>query len=187
MDSTPRDRGTKIDFFNVPDLYELDPPSLTPVRYAPPSAASSQDPSTPTSDATPNLARQRVFIPQGHPLINHRKNTTNKNPIITRPGHKDLTLVQAAKHGILEGLAYLTRYNLEHSSLRCSNIFLSAKGVIKIIKNVAARSPRANHVYRMAIGLEDFSRYPSNGDAVDFLATTTSATSADKLLQHKLL
>ena len=34
-----------------------------------------------------------------------------------------------------------------------------------------------------AIGLEDFGRYPSDGDAVDFLATTTSATLVDELLQ----
>ena len=34
-----------------------------------------------------------------------------------------------------------------------------------------------------AIGLEDFSRYPSDSDAVDFLAATTSATSAEELLR----
>lgn len=34
-----------------------------------------------------------------------------------------------------------------------------------------------------AIGLEDFDRWPSDGNAVDFLAMTTSATSVDQLLQ----
>ena len=34
-----------------------------------------------------------------------------------------------------------------------------------------------------AIGLEDFDRWPSDSDAVDFLAMTTSATSVNELVQ----
>ncbi|XMA20301.1 hypothetical protein WAI453_013092 [Rhynchosporium graminicola] len=37
-----------------------------------------------------------------------------------------------------------------------------------------------------AISLEDFSRYPSDSNAVDFLAATISATSAEELLRYRL-
>ena len=119
MDSTPRDRGTKIDFFNVPDPSELDPLSLTPVRSAPPSAALSRDPSAPASDATPSSKSQRVFAPHGHPSTKHRKNiTTNKNLIITGHGHKDLTLVQAAEHGASALDSTAIRHESPWNSLR---------------------------------------------------------------------
>jgi hypothetical protein len=322
MYSTPGDRSTKIDFFNIPEPSELAPQSLTPVQSAPPSATSRQDPPAPTSYTPPSPKRQTALTLQGHPATKHRKKTAiNKSPIITGTGHKGLTLVQAAKHRvsaldstailqespwnslrsdyelnlggfvviassrtethdhfivkrlygdgtaekvqmllrvrhvnflhvlecfnfedsyyvvfehvpislahvvksppylreselavilrqILEGLAYLAKHNLEHGSLSCSNILLSTDGDIKITdqeccREIATGQPRLRDVRALgyiimelmqkytnndgAIGLEDFSRYPSDSDAVDFLATTTSVTSVAKLLQHRLL
>ncbi|KAH7379034.1 hypothetical protein BKA64DRAFT_728164 [Cadophora sp. MPI-SDFR-AT-0126] len=43
------------------------------------------------------------------------------------------------------------------------------------------------HKDNSAISLEDFSRYPSDSNAVNFLTATTSAISVEELLWHKLL
>ncbi|KAH6698189.1 kinase-like domain-containing protein [Leptodontidium sp. MPI-SDFR-AT-0119] len=128
--------------------------------------------------------------------------------VVASPPYLRICELAAILFQILEAVAYLERQNLEHGSLNCSNVLLSPQGVIKItyqedcrdvtssqtrladvkaIGYIAMELMQKYHKDDGAIGLEDFSRYPSDSDAVDFLAATTSATSAEELLRHRLL
>ncbi|CZT07743.1 uncharacterized protein RCO7_11235 [Rhynchosporium graminicola] len=128
--------------------------------------------------------------------------------IVTSPPYLRICELAAILFQILEAVSYLEKQNLEHGSLNCSNILLSPRGVIKIThqetcRDITSSQPRLTDVKAIgyiamelmqkyqnddgAIGLEDFSRYPSDCDAVDFLAATTSATSAEELIRHRLL
>ncbi|KAH9204407.1 kinase-like domain-containing protein, partial [Leptodontidium sp. 2 PMI_412] len=128
--------------------------------------------------------------------------------IVTSPPYLRICELAAILFQILGAVSYLEKQKLEHGSLNCSNILLSPQGVIKITyqetcRDITSTQPRLADVRAIgyiamelmqkyhkddgAIGLEDFSRYPSDSDAVDFLAATTSATSAEELLRHKLL
>ncbi|KAH6701331.1 kinase-like domain-containing protein [Leptodontidium sp. MPI-SDFR-AT-0119] len=124
--------------------------------------------------------------------------------IVTSPPYLRICELAAILFQILEAVSYLDKQNLEHGSLSCSNILLTPQGVIKITyqetcRDITWSQPRLADVKAIgyiamelmqkyhkddgAIGLEDFSRYPSDSDAVDFLAATTSATSAEELLR----
>ncbi|KAH9204389.1 hypothetical protein DL95DRAFT_319546 [Leptodontidium sp. 2 PMI_412] len=108
---------------------------------------------------------------------------------------------------ILDGLVYLATNGLEPGPYKCSNILLDASGTVKISKleldllnlGIASKQDMKDLGYVTmelmqkypnssgSIGLEDFEHWPSDGDAVGFLAMTTSATSLEQLLSHPLL
>ncbi|KAH8799387.1 kinase-like domain-containing protein [Xylogone sp. PMI_703] len=105
---------------------------------------------------------------------------------------------------ILDGLMYLAGKGLEPGPIKCSNIVVDADGTVKISNHESCKitSPtedmKALGYVTMelmqkypnssgSIGLEDFEHWSSDGNAVGFLAMTTSATSLEQLLSHPLL
>ncbi|KFZ16912.1 hypothetical protein V501_02011 [Pseudogymnoascus sp. VKM F-4519 (FW-2642)] len=108
---------------------------------------------------------------------------------------------------VLDGLVYLESEGLEHRSLSCPNIMISAKGDVKIANQQCCDKPlgieeprdvRALGIITMelmqkytqdngAVGVENLDRWPSDSDAVTFLSETTSAASARELRKHALL
>ncbi|CZT10227.1 uncharacterized protein RAG0_14760 [Rhynchosporium agropyri] len=105
---------------------------------------------------------------------------------------------------ILDGLLYLAKNGLEPGPYKCSNILLDAGGTVKITSHDSCRSVASKQDLRAlgyvtmelmqkypnssgSIGLENFEHWPSDGDAVAFLAMTTSATSLEQLFSHPLL
>ncbi|MCJ1473170.1 hypothetical protein MMC13_001821 [Lambiella insularis] len=122
------------------------------------------------------------------------------------PGEQELAAILGQ---ILEALAYLSSRGLEHGSLGCSNILLSAEGDVKIADqeccrrvapagNTGVRDVRALGVIMMelmqkyvkedgTVGIENLDRWPSDSAAVGFLSATTSTSSVQELLKHRLL
>ncbi|CZT41141.1 uncharacterized protein RSE6_00836 [Rhynchosporium secalis] len=105
---------------------------------------------------------------------------------------------------ILDGLLYIATNRLEPGPYKCSNILLDAGGTIKITSHGSCRSIASKQDLKAlgyitmelmqkypnssrSIGLENFEHWPSDGDAVGFLAMTTSATSLEQLFSHPLL
>ncbi|KAH7379655.1 kinase-like domain-containing protein [Cadophora sp. MPI-SDFR-AT-0126] len=102
---------------------------------------------------------------------------------------------------ILDGLAYLAANGLEPGPYKCSNILLDSGGTVKITSHESCKRITSKQDLKAlgyvtmelmqkypnssgSIGLEDFEHWPSDGDAVSFLAMTTSATSLEQLFIH---
>ncbi|KFY02906.1 hypothetical protein V490_00368 [Pseudogymnoascus sp. VKM F-3557] len=112
-----------------------------------------------------------------------------------------LDLPRSNPRQVLDGLVYLESEGLEHGSLSCPNIMVSAKGDVKIANQQCCDKPRRNREPRDvralgiitmelmqkytqddgAVGVDNKDRWPSDSDAVTFLAETTSAASAREL------
>ncbi|KAH6722572.1 hypothetical protein BKA61DRAFT_729904 [Leptodontidium sp. MPI-SDFR-AT-0119] len=98
---------------------------------------------------------------------------------------------------ILDGLAYLAENGLEPGPYKCSNILLDAGGTfckeipskqdLKALGYVTIELIQKYPNGSGSIGLEDFEHRPSDGNAVGFLAMTTSATSLEQLFSHPFL
>jgi hypothetical protein len=72
------------------------------------------------------------------------------------------------------------------SQERCQKVGSSKKSPLRDIRAVGYITMELMQKYAKddgAIGIEDLDRWPSTSDAIGFLSTTTSASSADELLQ----
>ncbi|PVH67625.1 hypothetical protein DL98DRAFT_600297 [Cadophora sp. DSE1049] len=104
--------------------------------------------------------------------------------IVTSPPYLRICELAAILFQILEAGIIKITYQETCRDITSSQPHLAD---VKAIGYIAMELMQKYYKEDGAIGLEDFSRYPSDSDAVDFLAATTSATSAGELLRHRLL